>query len=95
MWRCDIARKRTRFVARRKALGYSQEQLAEHVRVERSTIARWESGETAPQPWFRPKVARALQLSLEQLDELNHPGSDGGSVLSGGWRDGPIFEAPS
>ena len=75
MWRCDIARKRTRFVARRKALGYSQEQLAEYVRVERSTIARWESGETAPQPWFRPKVARALQLSLEQLDELLAEGS--------------------
>jgi len=26
---------------------------------------------------------------------LNHPGSDGDSVLSGGWRDDPIFEAPS
>jgi transcriptional regulator with XRE-family HTH domain len=75
MWRCDIARKRTRFVARRKALGYSQEQLAEHVRVERSTVARWESGETAPQPWFRPKLARVLQLSLEQLDELLAEGS--------------------
>jgi transcriptional regulator with XRE-family HTH domain len=74
-WRCDIARKRTRFVARRKVLGYSQEQLAEHVRVERSTIARWESGETAPQPWFRPKLARALHLSLEQLDELLAEGS--------------------
>lgn len=23
---------------------------------------------------------------------VNHPGSDGGSVLSGGWRDGPIFD---
>jgi hypothetical protein len=28
-------------------------------------------------------------------DYVNHPGSDGGSVLSGGWRDGPVFEAPS
>jgi transcriptional regulator with XRE-family HTH domain len=70
VWRCDIARKRTRFVARRKVLGYSQERLAERVRVERSTIARWESGETAPQPWFRPKIAQALKLSLEQLDGL-------------------------
>ncbi len=26
---------------------------------------------------------------------MNHPGSDGGSVLSGGWRDGPVYEAPS
>ncbi|MGH3842948.1 MAG: hypothetical protein ACRDS0_16095 [Pseudonocardiaceae bacterium] len=38
--------------------------------MERSTIARWEGGETAPQPWFRPRIAQALQLSLEQLDEL-------------------------
>ncbi len=26
--------------------------------------------------------------------KLNHPGSDGGSVLSGGWRNDPIFEVP-
>lgn len=33
-------------------------------------MVRWESGETEPQPWFRPKIARALHISLEQLDDL-------------------------
>ena len=62
--------KRQRFAARRKAVGFSQEQLAERLRVERSTVARWEAGETEPQPWIRPRLARALQLSLDQLEHL-------------------------
>jgi transcriptional regulator with XRE-family HTH domain len=62
--------KRGRFAARRKAVGFSQEQLAERLSVDRSTVARWESGETEPQPWIRPRLARSLQVSVEQLDEL-------------------------
>jgi transcriptional regulator with XRE-family HTH domain len=67
-----MAAKRQRLAARRKAVGFSQEQLAERVGVERSTVVRWESGETetGPQPWIRPKLARALQISVEQLDGL-------------------------
>jgi transcriptional regulator with XRE-family HTH domain len=62
--------KRHRFAARRKAVGFSQEQLAGWLRVDRSTIGRWEGGETEPQPWIRPRLARALQVSADQLDEL-------------------------
>jgi transcriptional regulator with XRE-family HTH domain len=65
-----MATRRQRFAARRKAVGFSQEQLAERLGVERSTVVRWESGETLPQPWLQPKIARALQVSTEQLDEL-------------------------
>jgi DNA-binding XRE family transcriptional regulator len=65
-----VASRRQRFAARRKAVGYSQEQFAERVGVERSTVVRWESGESEPQPWLRPKIARTLQVSIEQLDEL-------------------------
>ena len=44
----------------------------------------------------QPGVLLAQLLgNVFQLLRLNRPGSDGGSVLSGGWRDGPIFEAPS
>lgn len=62
--------KRRRFAARRKAVGLSQEQLAELLHVDRSTVGRWESGETAPQPWIRPGLARALRISAGQLDGL-------------------------
>ena len=62
--------KRHRFAARRKAAGFSQEQLAERLSIDRSTVARWESGETEPQPWIRPRLARILQVSLDQLDHL-------------------------
>lgn len=65
-----MAVKRLRLAARRRATGYSQEQLAEHLGVERSTVTRWEAGETAPQPWFRPRIAGALRISLDGLDEL-------------------------
>ncbi|WP_322759074.1 helix-turn-helix transcriptional regulator [Frankia sp. Cr2] len=67
--------KRQRLAARRKAVGFSQEQLAQRLGVERSTVVRWESGETetGPQPWIRPRLARTLQVSIEHLDELLTP----------------------
>src|SRR5260370_39528436 len=65
-----MSARRQRLAARRKAVGFSQEQLAERLRIDRSTVARWESGETAPQPWRRPRLARALDLSLDQLGQV-------------------------
>ena len=62
--------KRDGLIARRKAVGYSQEGLAESLRVDRSTIGRWESGETVPQPWIRPKLAKVLEVSLDELNDL-------------------------
>lgn len=65
-----MSAKRQRLAARRKTAGFSQEQLAERLGIDRSTVARWESGETEPQPWIRPRLARVLQVSLDQLDHL-------------------------
>jgi transcriptional regulator with XRE-family HTH domain len=62
--------KRNRLAARRKAIGFSQEQLADRLRIDRSTVGRWESGETAPQPWVRTQLAKVLQVSADKLDEL-------------------------
>ncbi len=62
--------KRDRLVSTRKTAGFSQERLAEVVGVERSTVQRWERGETCPQPWARPKLARALGITDQSLSEL-------------------------
>jgi transcriptional regulator with XRE-family HTH domain len=74
-----MASRRRRFAQRRKSLGFTQEGLADRLQVERSTVVRWESGENEPQPWLRPKIAQALQVSPDQLDDLltepdAHPG---------------------
>lgn len=55
-----MAAKRAALARRRKALGLTQETLAELLGVERSTVVRRESGETAPAPWMRSKLAKAL-----------------------------------
>src|SRR5262245_33258320 len=65
-----MAVKRRSFARARRAAGYTQESLAEHLGVDRTTVARWESGEHSPQPWLRPKVARAFGLSLSSCGEL-------------------------
>ncbi|MFF1818289.1 helix-turn-helix transcriptional regulator [Kribbella sp. NPDC058245] len=62
--------KRTRLAQRRRTLGLSQERLAEILGVDRSTIGRWEAGDTEPQPWLRPKMAAALGLSNSDLQVL-------------------------
>ena len=62
--------RRDRLAARRKALGLTQEQLAELLQVGRTTVARWERGEAQPVPWLRPKLARALQVSADRIEDL-------------------------
>jgi len=62
--------RRSRFAARRKSQGFSQEALAERLAVDPKTVRRWESGESEPLPWMRKKLALHLQVSLEQLETL-------------------------
>jgi transcriptional regulator with XRE-family HTH domain len=72
-----MATKRHRLAQRRKTVGFTQETLAEKLGVDSTTVRRWESGEASPQPWTRPKLARYLQVSLDQLEKLLHePGTD-------------------
>jgi transcriptional regulator with XRE-family HTH domain len=64
------APKRGRLAERRKAVGLTQEQLAGQLGVERTTVVRWERGETQPLPWLRPKLAKALGVSADRIEEL-------------------------
>jgi transcriptional regulator with XRE-family HTH domain len=65
-----VGRKRRRLADRRKAVGLSQERLAEAVGVETSTVARWERGETNPLPVYRPRLAETLNVPVEEVAEL-------------------------
>jgi DNA-binding XRE family transcriptional regulator len=62
--------KRTRLAQRRRAVGLTQEMLAEQLGVDRTTIIRWEHGQTAPLPWQRPNLATALKVSVEEVAGL-------------------------
>ncbi|OLT06088.1 hypothetical protein BJF90_17995 [Pseudonocardia sp. CNS-004] len=62
-----MARKRIHLARARRAAGYTQEDLAHVLGVDRSTVGRWEGGETEPQAWMQPKLARALGVSRTEL----------------------------
>jgi tetratricopeptide (TPR) repeat protein/transcriptional regulator with XRE-family HTH domain len=62
--------RRQRLIQRRKALGLTQEALAELVAVGRSTVVRWERGESEPLPSIRPRLARALKISADLLETM-------------------------
>jgi transcriptional regulator with XRE-family HTH domain len=63
-----VIRRREALARRRRMLGLSQEDLAHALRVDRKTVARWESGESQPHPWMRTDLAQCLRLTLEELD---------------------------
>src|SRR5437764_7103992 len=65
-----MAVKRTRLARARKAAGYTQEALAEALDTDRSTVVRWEAGETEPLPYKRPKLAQALGVTAAGLEDL-------------------------
>jgi transcriptional regulator with XRE-family HTH domain len=65
--------RRAEMATRRAAIGMTQEQLAERLRVDRSTVVRWESGDTTPQPWQQPRLATLLEITTVQLGRLLDP----------------------
>lgn len=63
-------RRRAELAAARKAAGHTQESLAAELHVAPSTVGRWEAGDYSPLPYLRPKLARLLGRSQQQLDGL-------------------------
>jgi transcriptional regulator with XRE-family HTH domain len=62
--------KRDGLVRLRKASGFTQESLAHELRVNPSTVQRWEAGQGNPLPYLQPKLATLLGVSKETLVEL-------------------------
>lgn len=65
-----MAARRDRLARARKAAGYTQESLAEALRIDRTTVARWEAGKWEPLPYLRPKMARLLGITGTELSNL-------------------------
>lgn len=62
--------RRDHLIKRRKALGLTQESLARELGVERTTVARWETGATNPGLWAHRRLAEVLQIPLGSLADL-------------------------
>ena len=82
--RAGRAVRRDRLAQRRKALGLTQEAPASLLDVERSTVVRWERGETEPLPWIRPRLADALRVSADRLAELLTTGASSACLARAG-----------
>lgn len=65
-----VARRRVELARARKAAGYTQEGLAEALRVDRASVHRWERKGTLPMPYLWPKLARLLGITGARLQEL-------------------------
>ena len=75
----------------RKLAGWSQQQLARALSVDRSLVSRWESGDREPGLWEVVRAARALGVPVSAL-------SVGSASLQGGaeivWREVAARGAP-
>jgi transcriptional regulator with XRE-family HTH domain len=54
----------------RKRAGHTQATLAERIGVSKHTVSQWETGNNAPGPRYRLRLAPALSISLDELDRL-------------------------
>jgi transcriptional regulator with XRE-family HTH domain len=83
--------KRTALTRARKAAGYSQEALAEALHVASSSVSNWERGLTEPVPYKRPKLAKLLGVSRNELESLLNSGAPvhGAVRISGERAPGP------
>lgn len=60
----------TRLSRVRRAAGYTQGSLAKTLAVQTGTVQRWEAGTVAPLPQTRRPLARALNISRNELSDV-------------------------
>ena len=51
----------------RKALGLTQGDVAEHLRVSPQAVSKWERGENMPDVTLFPDIAKLLQTSIDEI----------------------------
>lgn len=53
----------------REKAGLTQEGLSQIMKIDRSTVAKWETGEAAPRTDKLPELARILHCRIDDLFE--------------------------
>lgn len=63
------------FKSAREGRGLSQQELAQELGVDQSTVSLWESGKTKPRANLLPRVAKILGCTVDELlaDETPTP----------------------
>ena len=56
---------------KRNRLAITQKELAAIIEVDRSTIAKWETGKALPRAELLPRLAKALNCSIDDLFSNN------------------------
>lgn len=51
----------------RKKADITQEQLAKKLKIDRSTVAKWETGESMPRADKLPRLAKILGCTVDEL----------------------------
>ena len=51
----------------RKGSGMTQEDVAKQLNVDRSTVAKWEAGESMPRAQMLPKLAQLFSCTVDDL----------------------------
>ena len=64
-----VARRPSRLQALREEQGWTQEELAAHMKVSQSALANIEHGRTAPTPIQRARLAEELEIPPEYVDD--------------------------
>lgn len=54
-------------IARRKALGYTQQQLAERLDISDKVVSKWETGRSLPDTSMLTDLAEVLEISVAEL----------------------------
>lgn len=64
--------------SRRQSKGLTQQRLADELRINRSTVAMWEAGESFPRADKLPQLARILGCTISDLFEDNEKAASNG-----------------
>lgn len=70
-------RKMAGLAKRRKVCGYTQQEMADALGVERGTVSMWEIGKTWPPARLLPSIADMLLCSIDDLYKTPPDESDG------------------